>query len=199
VHVQLFGDEGNDFLFGGNASTDLLDGGPDNDRLYSDDGFKSDHVVGGTGFDDAVADENDRLDSVEVKSLIRLGRLRLAPPFVQANAGKTARVTMSWKHPKAWRELRSINMPVVRSRTASRKPRPSVSDPLSCRGRIASSDASSLRRERLAGAGLPNATIPTTTARPSTARCSDVPVGFLDPLLDGADPADISGSFGDAM
>jgi hypothetical protein len=81
VRVRLWGEDGDDLLMGGDAYGDRLDGGPNNDGLYSQDGFHSDHLFGGSGFDDATADENDSLNSIEVKSIREFGRLRLAPRF----------------------------------------------------------------------------------------------------------------------
>jgi Protein of unknown function (DUF1565) len=41
-------------------------------------------------------------------------RLRLAPAVVHARAGKTARLAMSWTHPRSWRELRSVELRLYR-------------------------------------------------------------------------------------
>ena len=110
------GSFGRDILMGGDA-TDVLSGEADNDGLYSSDGVV-DHLFGGQGVDDATADFKDDLRDVEIRSLSSVGRLRLAPRFLRARAGKTARLTMSWKHPKAWRELRTVKLGLYRGNEA---------------------------------------------------------------------------------
>ena len=116
IPLTLEGSFGRDILMGGDA-TDMLIGGPDNDGLYSSDGVV-DHLFGGQGVDDATADFKDDLRDVEIRSLSNVGRLRLAPRFLRARAGETARLTMSWKHPKAWRELREVKLGLYRGNQA---------------------------------------------------------------------------------
>jgi hypothetical protein len=116
VPLVVFGGFGNDFLFGGDAP-DRLYGESDNDGLYSSDGVV-DHLFGGTGVDDATADFKDTLDEVEIRSLSDVGRLRLTSRFQQVRTGKTARLKLAWKHPKAWRELRTVKLSLYRGNQA---------------------------------------------------------------------------------
>lgn len=116
VPLLLFGGFGRDILMGGDA-TDVLSGEGDNDGLYSFDGG-ADHLFGGEGVDDAMADFTDDLHDVEIRDLGSVGRLRLAPRFLRAAADETARLTMSWKHPKAWRELRKVKLGLYRGNEA---------------------------------------------------------------------------------
>jgi hypothetical protein len=117
VPLLLFGNFGRDILMGGDATDDDLSGGPDNDGLYSADGVV-DHLFGGQGVDDATADFKDDLHDVEIRSLSNVGRLRLTPRFQQVRTGKTARVKLAWKHPKAWRELRTVQLSLYRGNEA---------------------------------------------------------------------------------
>ena len=41
---------------------------------------------------------------------VKVGVLRLAPKTVQAEAGRTARLRLSRRHPRAWRNLRGIEL-----------------------------------------------------------------------------------------
>ena len=116
VPLVLSGSFGNDILMGGDA-TDQLAGESDNDGLYSSDGGV-DHLFGGPGVDDATADFKDDLQDVEIRNLSNVGRLRLAPRFLRARAGEPARMTMSWKHPKAWRKLRKVKLSLYRGSEA---------------------------------------------------------------------------------
>jgi hypothetical protein len=43
-----------------------------------------------------------------------VGRLALAPQTLDAKAATTARLTMSWTHPKAWRDLRAVSLRLER-------------------------------------------------------------------------------------
>ncbi|HEX6021601.1 MAG TPA: hypothetical protein VFZ00_06360 [Solirubrobacter sp.] len=43
-----------------------------------------------------------------------VGRLRLAARAIEAKAGEVAQLRLGWRHPKAWRSLRSITLRVTR-------------------------------------------------------------------------------------
>ena len=43
-----------------------------------------------------------------------VGTLRLAPTRVQAEAGETAQLRLSWRHPQGWRKLRAIDLRLTR-------------------------------------------------------------------------------------
>ena len=109
VPVSLNGGKDNDTLNDG-LSFDGLNGGPGNDRLFSVDG-QGDSLSGGTDFDTATVDTQDTVASdVEQRTFGKVGRLRLAPAVVRAEPGRTARLAMSWTHPRSWRELRTVKV-----------------------------------------------------------------------------------------
>jgi hypothetical protein len=47
-----------------------------------------------------------------------VGRLRLAPQHLQARAGKTARLGLSWTHPQSWKQLRKVELRLYRGARA---------------------------------------------------------------------------------
>ena len=47
---------------------------------------------------------------IESRKVVGVGRLKLAPAAVTAHAGKPVRVKLAWKHPKAWKQLRSLEL-----------------------------------------------------------------------------------------
>jgi hypothetical protein len=102
--VTLSGGSGNNVIAGGRGA-DTLTGGPNDDFFLSDDGVV-DKVNGGFGFDAGIMDSIDVLTSIERRDPI--GRLRLAPHTLSVRAGKPAKLSMSWTHPKAWRALRAV-------------------------------------------------------------------------------------------
>jgi len=112
-NVVLFGDDGNDSLIGG-VENDTLLGGNGDDRLASVDGFgesiDGDNILRAeTGNDFATVDDEDGVVNVETKSVEvhGVGKLRLKKSL-HAVAGKPARVSIAWRHPKAWKALRSL-------------------------------------------------------------------------------------------
>jgi hypothetical protein len=46
--------------------------------------------------------------------LVAIGKLRLATKSARMTAGKTARLKLSWRHPKAWKQLRTIELRLTR-------------------------------------------------------------------------------------
>jgi hypothetical protein len=103
-----------DLLVGG-PGADLLDGGAGNDQLLARDGER-DVLHGGDGIDAAQADAAsvDTIDGVESVDAQPVGRLRLAPRTVTADARKWARTTLRWTHPSSWRELRKLEVKLYR-------------------------------------------------------------------------------------
>jgi hypothetical protein len=95
-----------DVVIGG-PGRDVLDGGAGNDQLLAQDATP-DTLHGGPGIDTAQRDAVDTLDGVESVQAQPLGRLRLAPDVMRARAGRWSPLTVSWTHPKSWRELREI-------------------------------------------------------------------------------------------
>jgi hypothetical protein len=96
-------------------SGDTLLGGTENDTLYSVD-QANDKAGGGAGFDIATMNSFDGQFSndIEHRSNASVGHLRLAPAVVKAHGGAVARLSMSWKHPKAWRMLRKVELRLYR-------------------------------------------------------------------------------------
>ena len=67
----------------------------------------SDFVGCGAGTDSASLDSVDGFSSCETR---RVGLLRLAPTTLRARAGEVARLELSWQHPKAWKQLKRIEL-----------------------------------------------------------------------------------------
>jgi hypothetical protein len=110
VKVELNGGLGADSLVDGAAPNDGLAGGSGNDALFALDGHDGDRVTGGPEFDVATLDAADTFTSDVEQNTggVLVGRLRLAPAVLRAQAGETARMKMRWTHPKAWKALRSV-------------------------------------------------------------------------------------------
>lgn len=103
------GAEGNDELFGGRGEDTLLGNGGA-DLILANDG-ESDTVGCGSGTDTAELDSRDGFDaSCENR---RVGVLRLAPKALRVKAGKPARLRLSWRHPRGWRQLARIELRLV--------------------------------------------------------------------------------------
>jgi hypothetical protein len=99
----------------GGPENDQLLGGAGDDRLASVDGFgesiDGDNILDkdAKGNDFATVDDEDSVVYVETKSVEvhGVGKLRLENSL-HAVAGKPARVSIAWRHPKAWKALRSL-------------------------------------------------------------------------------------------
>jgi RTX calcium-binding nonapeptide repeat (4 copies) len=101
----LEGADGPDLIYAfSGRDTVLTNGG--NDMVNAKDGL-ADTVGCGLGDDSADLDSLDGFSSCETR---RVGVLRLAPRSVRAAAGETVRLRLSWRHPKAWRKLRTIEL-----------------------------------------------------------------------------------------
>jgi hypothetical protein len=111
VPVQLFGGNGNDTLVDG-LNADFVHGEGGNDTFFSVDNAR-DLVNDSAGSDFATFDVRDDVDSdIEGRQLGTVGRLQLAPKVVHARPGAVAHVSIGWRHPVAWRNLRSIRWSV---------------------------------------------------------------------------------------
>jgi hypothetical protein len=109
--VTMFGEDGDDTLVDGPLLGDQLQGAGGNDTLFSHDFQVPDHNFGGDGFDQATIDPRDfHGGDLEKITAVGVGRLKLTPAAVTADAGKPARVDLAWKHPKAWTQLRSLTL-----------------------------------------------------------------------------------------
>jgi hypothetical protein len=106
--VLLTGADGDDTLVDGPQPFDQLGGNDGNDTLYSVDG-QQDRVHGGAGFDTATIDKQDlQLDAIERLTQADVGRLKLDRTVLTIRAGRSARITLAWRHPKGWKQLRSL-------------------------------------------------------------------------------------------
>jgi hypothetical protein len=103
----IFGGIGTDTLVDGLAGGDNLDGGADDDTLFTVDNNASDRSVGSTGFDRATIDNGEFVEAEQVTKA-SVGRLKLSPKTVKAQADGIAHVQMSWTHPKNWKQLRKV-------------------------------------------------------------------------------------------
>jgi hypothetical protein len=112
-NLKLEGSEGNDFLVGGDSSFDWLEGGNGNDRYFSVDGLRDELVErAGGGDDTAQMDSVDDVigDSLETRFVSSpVGRLTAARAVV-AQAGQPAHVKIGWALPKAWKDLRTLEL-----------------------------------------------------------------------------------------
>jgi hypothetical protein len=112
--VQMFGGiafssgSGDDTLVDGPLGGDSLDGEDGNDTLFSAGGQR-DAVGGGPDFDTATVDPGDFTFGVEQLTTV-VGRLKLDRTAVQARAGRPAKITLAWKHPRSWKQLRSLQL-----------------------------------------------------------------------------------------
>ncbi|HZO60159.1 MAG TPA: calcium-binding protein [Solirubrobacterales bacterium] len=101
----LEGADGDDDLRG-DAGADTLLGNGGGDILHADDGFRD--IVGcGSGIDTALLDAIDGFTSCENRTV---GVLRLAPKTIRAQSGEPVRLRLGWSHPRAWKQLRSIEL-----------------------------------------------------------------------------------------
>ncbi len=114
ARITLLGGDGGDTLEGGTLGDTLIGGGGGdtfianggNDFVLADDGI-GEQIGCGTGTDTAQIDSNDVTGSCETE---RVGVLRLTPKVLRAEAGEVARVELSWRHPKAWTQLKKIEL-----------------------------------------------------------------------------------------
>ncbi len=109
----------------GSSAANIIDGrsGPDtilgqesNDTILAQDGFED--VVGcGSGIDTAQLDSRDGFGGCESTTVAQVGRLRLAPATLETKAGQPARLRLSWRHPRSWRALRTVELRLTQAGT----------------------------------------------------------------------------------
>jgi hypothetical protein len=105
----LLGALGGDFLTGGPGG-DTLQGSSGDDRLSAKDGER-DSVDCSLGTDTVEVDSIDNFGGCEHGTI---GVLRLSPARLRAEAGETARLKLSWRHPRSWRRLRRVELRLYR-------------------------------------------------------------------------------------
>ncbi len=120
---SLLGLDGNDHLQAG-AGDDRLTGGSGRDRLLGEgdddtlrarDGAADAEIVCGTGRD--VVDRDATDPAAAGCETATVGVLRLTPEAVRAEAGRSARVALSWRHPQGWRKLDRVVLRVTQDET----------------------------------------------------------------------------------
>jgi hypothetical protein len=98
----------------GGLGRDLLIGRSGSDDLIADDG-DIDRVLCGDGFADVAFTDTAEEDISGCESRKSVGTLRLTPKVVRGEAGETVRLELSWRHPKAWKQLRTIALRLTRA------------------------------------------------------------------------------------
>ncbi len=83
------------------------------DRIVAKDG-ELDTVDCGLQIDTFDIDSIDNVGSCENGTV---GVLRLTPKALRAEAGQTARLRLSWRHPQGWRQLRRVELRLLRGDT----------------------------------------------------------------------------------
>ena len=121
VGIGLDGGPGVDTIRGTNAR-DHLTGGPGrddlnalggDDQLFSNDGESVDTLFCGAGLDKATTDAAEAtVRDCETRTAV--GTLRLGPTRLQAKAGETAHMRLTWRHPQSWRKLRKVELRLTR-------------------------------------------------------------------------------------
>jgi Ca2+-binding RTX toxin-like protein len=102
----LRGDTGPDLLNGG-SGRDGMSGEGGDDQLVADDNEADAAVDCGGGIDRVQADAGDNARGCEN---FAVGRLSLSPGAIDVKAGEPARVKLSWRHPKRWRDLDRLTL-----------------------------------------------------------------------------------------
>ena len=97
----------------GRSGPDTILGQDGNDTISAQDAFED--VVGcGLGVDTAQLDGRDAFGGCESTTVTPVGKLRLTPTTVEAEAGQPARLRLSWRHPVSWRKLRTVELRLYR-------------------------------------------------------------------------------------
>lgn len=118
--IHLDGGAGNDTITGttqadrltGGLGRDTLIGRGGNDTLIADEG-DIDRVLCGDGFGDVAFTDTAEQEISGCETRKTVGVLRLTPKVMNAEAGQTARLELNWRHPKAWKQLRTIELRVT--------------------------------------------------------------------------------------
>jgi Ca2+-binding RTX toxin-like protein len=105
----LRGNGGPDHLIGGSGE-DHLFGGTENDTLDTADNEEDAEMRCEAGFDDTLNRDLKDVEATECETVNSVGILKLAPAAISAEAGKVAKLRLSWTHPKSWKQLRSVTL-----------------------------------------------------------------------------------------
>jgi RTX calcium-binding nonapeptide repeat (4 copies) len=108
---QIDGANGNDTL-SGDAGRDTVRGLGGDDRVFAKDG-ESDTVDCGLQTDTVEVDSIDNFGNCENGTI---GVLRLARKTLEARPDEVALLGLSWRHPRSWRELRSVELRLYRGK-----------------------------------------------------------------------------------
>ena len=106
---------GNDNLIGAGGN-DTLSGGSGNNRLAGDAGNDVINARNGELDNIECGDNNDTANRDTAENRVvgcesgTVGVLRLTPASVRAEAGERVRMRLSWRHPRAWRKLRTVEL-----------------------------------------------------------------------------------------
>jgi Ca2+-binding RTX toxin-like protein len=115
------GGRGNDTLSAG-AGNNSMSGGLGNDVVFA----RNAGIDGNSGIDTVECGEDtdgsdiDRVERDTVENRVigcergNVGTLRLTPKRVRVEAGEPARLRLSWRHPRAWKQLRTIELRLTR-------------------------------------------------------------------------------------
>ena len=90
----------------GNAGGDTITALDGNDHIAAKDN-EADRIDCGIGTDTVDGDTKDIFGACED---LTLGVLRLTPKTLSARAGEPIRLRLSWRHPRAWKQLRTIEL-----------------------------------------------------------------------------------------
>ena len=102
--VTLDGGEGQDTLFGGDGNDLML--GRNGDDFANSVGGGADVITGDAGSDTAFVDASDTVSTVEFKTFV--GTLGGRAKTITGAAGDTLSMPLAWTHPRAWKQIRSI-------------------------------------------------------------------------------------------
>lgn len=115
--ITLDGGPGDDTVTG-TTQRDRLTGGLDRDTLVGRGGSDTliadegdiDRVLCGDGFADVAFTDTAEEEIAGCETRKSVGKLRLTPKALHAEAGETTRLELNWRHPKAWKQLRTIEL-----------------------------------------------------------------------------------------